>query len=715
MSLPKQVFRQKDFSAGELDDQSVRRDDNPMMRAGARQASNKRILPTGALEQRPGRSALFEQVHRTEDFVTLAGALYYISFGNGTLRVRDVAGTLVLDEAGYPWSNLTYDQVVWDRYQDTIYITFPGSQPRVLEWTGSAWVSGLWTPRTTSQGQKRTPFTRFSPGGITLAVSGNTGAVNLTFSANVLVAGMVGTRIRYQNRQLTITGVTNGTTGTANVEEKLFGGAELEFATNPADVFTVGEVVEGSNGAKGEVTAFLTALKMQVSRHSFKLFKNNDTITGPNGELDVANAGAVNNTNPPAALTWDEEVFNAYRGWPRSVTVDQNRIIFTDLPSLPRGIAWSAIDQPLDFYPGGNPEDSIFELVPGAARVYHVIPGYDEFVMTSKGVFYIPISEDNPLAPGSVAFRSITVDPVSQVRPALTTEGSAYLSEAKDKVIAIRATGQTARPYLAQEISEFHKHLLNLPKQIIACSGVSGFPDRCVMLLNTDGSVIVGRLDPGREWVGWIPWRNEKAVQWIATRATKLLFTTRYNFTNDRHIVENVDTAAMLDCQMLYNAAPAALAPGGGEGPLWFLKGATVYLYDNGRPIGTRTVSSTGFIDAIEGEDLTSGTLAVGFAWSEILEPFVPHPPEGRSSKQTLRKRKIAKFAVKAEHATGFEVANRRVPAWRLGDNLEAAPTLRNEVRTFKPMGRSHDPRVELLKDIPGKMRVIEISGEVTV
>ena len=202
-------------------------------------------------------------------------------------------------------------------------------------------------------------------------------------------------------------------------------------------------------------------------------------------------------------------------------------------------------------------------------------------------------------------------------------------------------------------------------------------------------------------------------MKWISSRDSKVIFTTRYNFNANRHIVELVDVDAPLDCIIDLANPPAALDAPGTQGPLWFLAGATVYVMVDGRPMDRREVDAHGNLVTIEGEDLSDAI--VGFAWEEVLEPFVPHWQEGRSTKQTLRKRKLSKVAVKAMHATGFECANRRVPPWRTGDAIDLAPPLREEVKHFKPMGRFHDPRVSILKDVPGPMTIIEVSGEVTV
>ena len=130
--IPSQIPRQRDFSGGEIDEEASRRDDAPLIRAGARQMSNKRILSSGALAQRPGRRALFRSLVRTEEIRFSAALAYYISFGPDRLRVYDAAGAVLFTQAGYPWVDTTVKDVVWERIDNQVFVTFSGVQPKVL-------------------------------------------------------------------------------------------------------------------------------------------------------------------------------------------------------------------------------------------------------------------------------------------------------------------------------------------------------------------------------------------------------------------------------------------------------------------------------------------------------------------------------------------------------------------------------------------------------
>src|SRR5262245_61977720 len=97
MTLGKQVPRQRDFTAGELDESAMRRDDTPLQRSGGRQMSNKRILATGGLDQRPGRRALFWETvpSRTEQIRIEPETIYSFTFSANQVKIRDANDTLV--------------------------------------------------------------------------------------------------------------------------------------------------------------------------------------------------------------------------------------------------------------------------------------------------------------------------------------------------------------------------------------------------------------------------------------------------------------------------------------------------------------------------------------------------------------------------------------------------------------------------------------------
>src|SRR6185369_8979864 len=135
--------------------------------------------------------------------------------------------------------------------------------------------------------------------------------------------------------------------------------------------FNIGDPVRGSNsGSYGIVVGIPAANEVNVqllstgTSNSTALttpgsgaittvaFVVGDTVAGPGGSMVVDAVGGI--AAPSAIQVWDEEVMNAFRGYPASGFFDQNRLGFCDIPSVPGGIGWATIGVPNDLYVDGT-------------------------------------------------------------------------------------------------------------------------------------------------------------------------------------------------------------------------------------------------------------------------------------------------------------------------------------------------------------------------
>jgi hypothetical protein len=510
---------------------------------------------------------------------------------------------------------------------------------------------------------------------------------------------------------------------------------------------------------------------LEATVGSTQYFIWKETITGTNGNGQVGAAAA---TLPPSAVSiWDDEVMNNYRGWPTSCFYDQNRLGFCGFGDSPNAIAWSAIGLTNDFYVNDlatevNADNAIFETAP-TGPVQFVVPGMEssEFVFCDNAIYYIPITPAAPLTPGSVQFNLLTSQGnYPGVQPKQIQQSILYVRAGGASIGAVQTPGYYWRPNIIDVVSELHSHLFTASAPIaLACPQAPGqFEENYAYLLQANGTVVMtkylirnGLLEPGQDGkpkTGWLPWTGIGMPTWITAQAGDVVFTTSYprsgepfsagfsngfgGMTQTVSIVEILDDTQYLDASILVNAAPAALAPPSGQGKLWFMAGGSVTLLDNGlRLMGTYQIDSTGHIIPrfIDGENLASPALVAGQPWTAEIVLFPPDAPPGTNAGQRMKKRRASRMTVYVTYSSGFMLARLqtemlpggagaapgtimntfRIPPYLQGDIPTNPVPLRESAYHWRPLGRSFDPRLAIIKDTPGPLLLHEVVLEISI
>ncbi|MCW2315112.1 hypothetical protein M2322_000632 [Rhodoblastus acidophilus] len=448
--IPRSIRAQREFGGGQIDASARRRDDQDFLKTGGRQMSNWRRRSTGSMEQRPGRRAVFKAAAaRLEYFRMAPGYEYFICFADNQVIIYDPAGNVAFSntDGAYLWTSGSSASIVWCQAQFEIIICFPGMQPQVLTWDRAAhtWSASAFT-FVTQSGIVKEPFYRFSIPGATMTYSGTTGSVTLTCSKPYFTAAMIGSRLSILGCQVTLTAVADSTHATATVANKLPDCAI--FYVNSSAGFMPGQVAKTSNtntkievGSVGTLsapinwwngsnsivvpagTAYVCGCMMSPQSYDQQVFNANNLL-GPSADLLVGPSTKTtmiaqpnNYAVPQPTVQWAEEFMSAHQGWPQGCAYDAGRIIFYDFPQMPDAVLWGSLYGPRFFWidstaattdttAGADASSAILEFVSPSGRtrprVRHVVGWGDEFVFTDSGIFYVPISSQNPLKPGSV-------------------------------------------------------------------------------------------------------------------------------------------------------------------------------------------------------------------------------------------------------------------------------------------------------------------------
>lgn len=726
MSLNEQIIRQRDFSGGEIDPDAVRRDDMEILGFASRRARNMVSTHTGALVRRPGRRMLFENDGIHGEFRPFDDISYTLVFVAGGVVIRTQDGTYVT-WLGAPWGASDLPNIVFENFDNEVFVCW-GGEPQVIRIsdTDFSWSIEPFRFATGINGAVRAPFYRFDGTlGITMTASASVGSVTVTFSAPVLTANHVGTIFRYAGRQVRITAVLGATVGIADVLEEL--PKTWAITVDDAAGFSIGQLIEtDTTNVTGEVVNVIGNVVYAVATNKLTSPQIGEKLVGPTAASKVT---AVSSSGPSYTVQWDEQFMSPHRGWPRSVSKDRQRLIFANWPQKKNAVFWSAVGNPHDGYIGAGSADAMLEFVGAECQVYHVVGGYDEFAVTDKGIFYIPVSVGTPLQPGSVEFRPIFSSEIANIRPVEVTEGLLFVDKSQTGIYAISATGQTARPYIANEVNRFHRPLFSGVKSIAATSATKEFQSRQIYCVNDDGSIVVGQFNPDRDTIGWFRWSTEGGVvKSVSGSYGKVVMMTSYDFDGaPLNVGEEVDYSLLCDCAMTLdpNNSSDFLALADGS-PLQLSSGASITLsqlvglpyagrevsvFGGGFYLGKATVGIDGLLVGFG--DYSQVTIGVEWDWDFI--PLFTNFDGGQPVGQGEQRRKVSKLLATVRDTQEFMIGERIFGSWRGGEDMSLPIPSRDTTYTYRETGRSYDPVVQFKSTVPGKFKLIELTTRITV
>lgn len=725
MSLEDGMIRQRDFTSGEADPDAIRRDDVDAMRFAVRHARNLVTTHTGGIIRRPGRRFLFEDYGVVMDFKPFDDSAYTVVFIDGGVKVRTQNGALVASLVA-PWVEADLDSLVFEAMDNEIFVAWNGRTQVIKIAEGTyVWTIEPFAFSVGLDGSIRMPFFRFEvTQNITMRPSALTGSISVTFSAPVLSPEHVDVVFRYAGRQLRITTVHSSTLASATVIESL--PPTFSVTVGSGSGFSVGQIVEtDTSNAKGEIVNVAGNVVTMVSVDKLTTPQVDETLVGPSASSKIT---AVSTTTIGAAVQWDEQFVSDYRGWPRSVSKDRQRLIMTNFSQKKNAVFWLSAGNNRDGSIGADADNAMLEYISAECQVFHVVGGYDEFAVTDKGVFFIPVSVGTPLQPGSVEFRIIFSNELSDIRPIEVTEGLIFVDKSQTGIYAISATGQTARPYIANEVNRLHRHLFEGIKSIAATSPTRAFPSRQIYVVNEDGSYVVGQFNPDRDYIGWLKQDGAGRVKSVAGAYGKVVFMSVYTFDEVEYgVAEELDYSLLCDCATTLSADDAAdflelddgsplLLDDGSkltfEGTVvTFHAGKDVVLFADGFYLGEISVPEDGVITGYgDYEELTIG---VDFSW--ILTPLFTNFEGGQPIGQGEQKRKIEKMLMTVRGTQEFQCGNRIYGSYRGGEDMSLPVPARDDTYKYRETGRSYDPSVDLVSTFPGTFKMIELATRITV
>lgn len=595
--MPKVDLLQTNFVGGELSPRLYGRPDLQRYNDSLKRARDVVIYQHGGARGRPGTDYVgavktSSKSTRLVPFVFSATDAYLLEFGDLYIRVWRDGSMLV--EVTSPYTEAQIFDLDYSQGADTMFIVHPSVAPQRLQrWSDTRWVI------------EACPFdpVPFDEVGlyanIAITLGAVTGSTTATAGASLFLASDVGRTISYLGGIAAITVVNSATSADVTVSSD-FSTVSLpgngwringspQTTCTPTDKDPVGKVTTLTLGAAGwrstDVGKFVTLNGglLEITAYS------SGTAVSARILSELAHTTAAE----ASAWTLESAAWNAVDGYPRAVTLFEQRAVYAGTSRDPQTLWASRIGLYYDFTKGVLDDDAYsYDIQSDEVNpILYLSSGRDLAALTYGGVWVFAGGLEKPITPTNVRARQQGKNGADDVRPEQVDEDLYYVQRSRERLRSLWYQTDL-QSYDDDEASQLFQHLT---------SGLAGMtyqatPERVLWAWKDDGTflgITCARKQNGLRAPALCTIAGSGVVESMATipedgeDATYLIVRRTVNGSTARYI-ERLTWDTYLDSQKTVTLSPASDTVTG----LSHLEGLEVAAVADGVDIGDFTVAS---------------------------------------------------------------------------------------------------------------------------
>lgn len=226
------------------------------------------------------------------------------------------------------------------------------------------------------------------------------------------------------------------------------------------------------NGGVMRITAFTS--NVQVTGYTVEDFASTAAIRG-----DLSFLG--------------EPAWSATRGFPRTVSFFQNRLVFAGSPSIPNGVWLSVINDVFNFDDSQSLDDDAISWYPAAGVVSFIraiTSGRSLIIHANTGNFSTPIAQEFPVTPRNFVLSEQNKFGVSSIQPVFIDNQVFFVDRSGTNVISMMWE-ITQSSYVTDNRSVASSNLIDQPLDMEAFSQPEFTDGFYVLFVNADGTMAV--------------------------------------------------------------------------------------------------------------------------------------------------------------------------------------------------------------------------------
>lgn len=540
--MARQRVHQASFLRGELDPKILSRVDLAAYGQGLKKARNVIPVNQGGIERRSGSvyRADLGAVSRIEPFIFNDSQEYIFAFQNQALKIYSTNGTLVATLSSCPWVTSELFELNYSQSGDNMIVVHENFVPQIITRVDATTFTRTAFGFEQSQNGADTfqPYFKFADDSITLDISTATAGtgVTCTTSSAYFTSSYVGMKLRYHGSELTVTGYTSPTQVTATLEKDVeivldedpFATSQGSGVVNVTHVqhgFTTGAsiVIAGAEDIFDPDGNGLAASNMNGTRTITVVDDNHYEFTA--GSSDTAtesvDGGGVRVTisgHPPTTV-WDEQVFSAVNGFPRTVTFHEQRLFFGGVTALPDGIQASKVADFFNFDVGEAADADSVQIQIASDQVNeirHLTSSKTLEIFTSTAEFYLKPQVSKPITPTDIQIiRQSSLGVQVKAMPK-RFDGATIFIQNNGKTVREFFFNSGAEEFTSNSISLLSSHLVDTPTDSATITSIGERTEQFFFLVNTDGTLGVFTSQRAEKIAGWVLWTTDGTYESVA-------------------------------------------------------------------------------------------------------------------------------------------------------------------------------------------------------
>jgi len=540
--MARQRVHQASFLRGELDPKILSRVDLAAYGQGLKKARNVIPVNQGGIERRSGSvyRADLGAVSRIEPFIFNESQEYIFAFQNTALKIYSTNGTLVSTLSSCPWVTSELFELNYTQSGDNMIIVHENFVPQIITRVDATTFTRTAFGFEQSQNGADTfqPYFKFADDSITLDIDSATAGTGVTVTASsaYFTSSYVGMKLRYHGSELTITGYTSSTVVTATLEKDVeiildedpFATSQGSGVVNVTHVqhgFTTGAsiVIAGAEDIFDSDGNGLSASNMNGTRTITVIDDNHYEFTAASSDTatESVDGGGVRVTisgHPPTTV-WDEQVFSAVNGFPRTATFHEQRLFFGGVTALPDGIQASKVADFFNFDVGEAADADSVQIQIASDQINeirHLTSSKTLEIFTSTAEFYLKPQVSKPITPTDIQIiRQSSLGVQVKAMPK-RFDGATIFIQNNGKTVREFFFNSGAEEFTSNSISLLSSHLVDTPTDSATITSIGERTEQFFFLVNTDGTIGVFTSQRAEKIAGWVLWSTDGTYESVA-------------------------------------------------------------------------------------------------------------------------------------------------------------------------------------------------------